>query len=199
MAWTPDYVSVPELGRYMEISDDDDDIELAVAVTSASRAIDDHCNRQFGLVDAPEQRLYTARVDPDRCRWVIDIDDLMTTVGLVVEVTGVGIVTAYTLEPVNAAQKGRPWTRLVVDTASAVQPTGVEYELAGTGRWGWTTVPVPVTLAGRLQASRFHSRRGSPYGVAGSPSDGSEMRLLSKLDPDVAVSLRSFIRPRKVG
>jgi hypothetical protein len=46
-----------------------------------------------------------------------------------------------------------------------------------------------------LQASRFYARRDSPYGVAGSPDLGSEVRLLSKVDPDVAVSLADYVRP----
>jgi len=60
--------------------------------------------------------------------------------------------------------------------------------------WGWSAVPVPVKEATYLQASRFHSRRDSPYGIAGSPDQGSELRLLSRVDPDVAVSLSDFVR-----
>jgi hypothetical protein len=58
-------------------------------------------------------------------------------------------------------------------------------------------VPSAVKLATRLQASRFMARRDSPYGVAGSPDAGSEIRLLSRVDPDVAVALRGFSRPRR--
>lgn len=198
MAWAPDYVSAAELAAYMRIGDADDDAELAVAATASSRAIDDHCNRQFGLVAAPEQRFYTARPDYDRGRWVIDMDDFMTTTGLAITVGGVAL-TDFDKEPINAAAEGRPWTRIVVKSTSAVQPTGADDEAAATIRWGWTTVPVPVKMAARLQGSRFHSRRDSPYGVAGSPQTGSELRLLSKLDADVAVSLRGFVRPRRFG
>jgi hypothetical protein len=99
---------------------------------------------------------------------------------------------------VNAAAEGKPWTRLLVDADSAVVPTGAEYEVAATVIWGWTAFPKAVTLAARLQASRFHSRRDSPYGVAGSPDTGSEMRLLARVDPDVGVSLRGLVRPRAV-
>lgn len=197
MAWAPDYVSVDELKAYLRIADTVDDDELAIIVAAASRAIDDHTNRQFGKVAAAEQRLYTARYDYERRRWVIDIDDLMTTTDLVILVGGVAL-TGYRKEPVNAAAKGRPWTRLVVDQDSAVIPTGEEYEVAGTAIWGWTATPATVKLAARLQSSRFHSRRDSPYGIAGSPDAGSEMRLLSRVDPDVGVSLRSYMRPRRV-
>jgi hypothetical protein len=193
MGWKPNYLTVAQLCAYLRISDSDDDTELGVAIAAASRAIDKHCGRQFGKVDAPEERFYTPVYDRRRGRWLAVIDDLMSTVDVTVEVAG-SALTGYTLEPRNAAAKGRPWEVLVVDTDSTVQPTGDEYELAMTAPWGWTAAPEPVELACYLQASRFHARRGSPYGVAGSPDLGNELRLLAKLDPDVAVSLGSYMR-----
>lgn len=199
MTWAPDYVTAAELKAYIRVTDTVDDAEIAVAITAASRAIDDHTNRQFGKVAAPEARRYSARYDYERCRWVVDIDDLATVSGFTAVVTNVGNLDSYDLEPVNAIQKGMVWTRLVVKTDSTATPTGDANEIAITAPWGWPTVPVPVTQAGRLQASRFLSRRESPYGIAGSPDQGSEMRLLSRVDPDVGVSLRAYRRTRAVG
>lgn len=200
MAWAPDYVTLVAQKAFMRITDADDDAEISVNITAASRAIDDHCNRQFGKTDAPEQRLYTAWYDYERCRWVVDIDDLQTAVGLVATVADVGTIDAYTLEPVNAVAKGQAYTRLAVKATSTARPTGAVNEIAITANpWGWTAFPVAVTQAARLQASRFGSRRNSPYGIAGTPDQGSEMRLLSRVDPDVGVSLRAYRRPRKVG
>jgi hypothetical protein len=102
----------------------------------------------------------------------------------------------FTLEPVNAAAEGRPFERLVVDTASVGKPTGLDGEISATGKWGWAAVPVAVKQATLLQASRFHTRRQAPFGIAGSPDSGSEMRLLAKLDPDVAVSVKDYVRDR---
>ena len=197
MSWAPDYTSVSDAKAFLRIGDTVDDVELAMFITTASRAIDDHTNRQFGLVSAPEERLYTARPDYERGLWVVDIDDLMTTVGMSVEVSGTAS-TGYILEPVNALATARPWTRIAFGEDSTVTPVGDEYEVAITARWGWTTFPVAVEQATLLQASRFNARRDSPYGIAGSPDQGSELRLLARLDPDVAVSLRSLVRPRAV-
>lgn len=193
MPWKPDYVDADTLALYMRITGDQDDAELALAATASSRAIDGFTHRQFGQLAAPEQRFYTAWIDYERGQWVIDVDDFMTTVGMVVEVADVGTLalTDFTKEPVNAAGEGRPWERLVVDVDSAVMPTGKANEIAATVRWGWTAIPNEVKLASKLQGSRFHSRRDSPYGVAGSPDTGSEMRLLSRVDPDVGVMLRA--------
>lgn len=199
MAWAPDYVSTAELKAYLRITDVDDDTELAIAATASSRAIDFHCNRQFGSVSA-EQRFYTARPDYDRGRWVVDVDDFMSIAGLAVTVDGVAALTTdFVKEPVNAAAKGLPWTRLAFETDASVLPTGIDHEVGVTLPWGWTAVPTPVKLAARLQGSRFHSRRDSPYGIAGSPDTGSEMRLLARVDPDVGVSLRGLVRSRAVG
>lgn len=199
MSWAPDYVTLVQQTHYARIDDDIDDAEIQVAITAASRAIDNHCNRQFGKVAAPEERRYTAWYDQERCRWVVDIDDLATVAGLVIEVADVGTVDSFDLEPVNAVAKGMVWTRLSIKSDSTATPTGAPHEMALTAPWGWSTQPVAVTQASHLQTSRFLSRRDSPYGIAGSPDQGSELRLLARVDPDVGVSLRGYRRPRKVG
>lgn len=199
MAWKPDYITVEALRNFMRIDDTDDDVELAVAITAASRAIDKHCNRQFGKVAAAQERWYTARPDYETGRWVVDIDDLQDLTNLAVTVNGVALDDDYfVLEPVNAAEEGKPYTRLAVLRDAPVQPTGAPNEVAVTARWGWNAIPSSVVQASYLQSSRFHSRRNSPYGIAGSPDDGSEMRLLSRVDPDVAVSLGDVRRRRAV-
>jgi len=193
MAWAPDYVSVAELATYLRISDSVDDVQLGLAVSAASRAVDRHTNRQFGLVAAPEARTYTARYDRDRRRWVVDIDDLMTVTGLTVT-TEAGTVDVYAKQPGNAGFEGKPWTRLVVDPTSTTLPTLDEDGVTVTAQYGWTTVPVAVKQATALQASRLFTRRNAPFGVAGSPELGSELRLLAKVDPDVAVVLGPYTR-----
>lgn len=208
MAWAPDYISSTDLKNYVRIGDTVDDAEIADAVIAASRAVDGRCSnpptrrigRQFGKVAAPEARRYTAWWDRGRGAWVVEIDDLMSTSGFTAEVLDVGPVDSYELEPINAAQEGKPWTHLVVKADSTAKPTGVEHEVSIVAAWGWTAVPGPVKQATKLQASRFLSRRGSPYGIAGSPEQGSELRLLSKVDPDVDVILTAagLVKPPEI-
>ena len=193
MAWAPDYVTAVDLKAYLRISDTTDDAQIAFAITAASRAVDRACNRQFGLVAAPEARTYTARWDKDRCRYVVDIDDLMTATGLTITVAA-GAVTVFAKQPGNAAVVGQPWTRIVVDPTSTAKPTLKEDDVTVTAKFGWTTVPVAVQQATLLQASRLFMRRQAPFGVAGSPEMGSELRLLAKVDPDVAVVLGPYYR-----
>lgn len=206
MTWAPDYIAVSDLKAFLRIDSGDtaDDVQLARDVTAASRAVDMTCSagfpRQFGQTTGTETRYYTPRYDCSRGRWVIETDDFQDATGLTVTITNsvvtAAAVTLYAKQPINGAATGRPYTRLVVDRLSTVVPRGEENEAAVTAKWGWAAVPVPVAEATLLQAARFTKRRDAPFGIAGSPDSGSEVRLLAKVDPDVAVSLRKYIRHR---
>ena len=200
MAWAPDYCTAAELKEFVRIGDAVDDSRVALAITAASRAVDRACNRQFGVLSVAAARYYTGRYDSDRGRWVVDIDDLMTTSSLVVAVdddadlTYGGTITDYRTVPLNAAAESRPWTQLVINDTSTVQPTTTVDAVKVTALWGWSAVPDAVKTATLLQSSRFLARRNSPYGIAGSPEQGGEVRLLAKLDPDVGVILGPYRR-----
>ncbi|GAA2543684.1 head-tail connector protein [Pseudonocardia hydrocarbonoxydans] len=205
MAWVPSYVSLAEAKAYVRVADALDDAELNLAVAAASRIIDDHTHRQFGLLDAPAPRIYTARRDPVHDRWVVEIDDLMTESGLVIGYDAAGdggyatAIPGYALRPVNAAPSGWPWTALVLAAPAGVAITDRDAGVRVTARWGWTTVPDAIRQACLLQTSRLLSRRDSPYGIAGSPEAGSELRLLARVDPDVAVALAPYRRHHRWG
>lgn len=198
MAWSPDYVTVSELAAFVRILDNADDSQLGLAISAASRAVDRHCNRQFGLVGSAEARYYTPRYNCDEHKWYVEIDDLMTTTGLLVafdsdeDDTFGEAVTDYVLRPRNAAAKGRPWTEMVFSR----DVTLYEYadSIRVTANYGWTAVPSAIKEATMLQASRIFMRRNAPFGVAGSTEMGSDLRLLSKVDPDVEVILADYIR-----
>lgn len=195
--WAPDYVTPDELKAYLRITDTVDDAQFGPVIAAASRAIDRATHRQFGQLETPEALVYTARWSTSRGRWLIEIDDLMTDTGLIVATVD-GPITAYKLQPGNAAVKGRPWTRLLVDQDSAVQPTADVDGVTVTGQFGWADVPETIKQAAKLQAGRLFQRRDALFGVAGSPEAGSELRLLAKVDPDVAVMVADYDRDRVV-
>lgn len=202
MTWAPDYATVGEVKQYLRILDTDDDVLLALWVTAASRAVDKHCGRQFGQVAAAETREYRPE-DSHHHRhhqlyrgwwpywnhhlgaYVYQIDDILDVDDLTVIDANANVITDYELGPVNAPQKGRPYERLITHHGGPLTLDGV---------WGWPTVPPAVKAATLLQAARLAARRDSPFGIAGSPSDGSEMRLLAALDPDLKTSLTAFRR-----
>lgn len=183
MTWAPDYVTSAELKAELRISDTNDDTQVARWVTAASRAVDNWCHRQFGQVAAPEARVYrTTAWDRHISAYVLHVDDFYTTTGLVVTDPNSAAVAAadYELLPDNALLKGKVYEQILVQSAG---------KFTITAAWGWSAVPTSIKVATLLQATRFAARRDSPYGVAGSPAEGSEMRLLAKVDPDVEVAI----------
>ena len=179
-----------------------EDAELALAAEAASRAVDKATGRQFGLVAAPEVRYYTAEWDRIAGRWLVDVDDLQTTVGVIVQLdndndgTPESTVTAYQLGPVNALPTGRPWTRIEFLPGAAVKPNGSRYGVHITARWGWTAVPDAIKLATLTQAARFYSRRESPTGPLTSKrvDDVAYQWGAADLDEDVATAVAPYRR-----
>lgn len=188
MAWAPDYILEADLRSYAGISGTANSAELGYAISAASRAIDDYTGRQFGQGTAAVSRVYTAQVGIGTR--IIVIDDLMELSGLVVKAnTEEGgsysqTLSTYSLGPVNALADGKPYTSIRA-TDFPLWADGVQV----TAQWGWDAVPSQVEQACLLQALRFFMRRGAPFGVAGSPGQGSELRLLNRLDPDVQLLL----------
>lgn len=188
MAWAPDYATLAAFKSYLRIPADDvvDDAELALAITTASREIDGDAGRQFGVVAAPEAREYEPYWDKGSSTLMVDVDDFQSVTGLVVVVDGTVVDSGdYVKLPRNAAAKGRPWERLRFTELSSGELATV------TAPWGWTAVPDTVEQGTLIQANRVLVRRNSPMGIAGSPELGNELRLLARMDPDVALALRS--------
>jgi len=210
MAWAPSYAEVDDLRDFVRIDDSADDTVMSTALDAASRMIDHACDprpdhsRQFGKVDAPEDRYFTISVRgydiAHAGQWVAETDDLATVVGLVVAVAaGVGAevytpVTGVAPLPRNALAHGQPFTSLSFAGSSMPAPPLLADAVKVTGAWGWPEVPPTIHQACLLQASRLLARRDAPFGIAGSAETGSEMRLLAKVDPDVEAMLRPFAR-----
>lgn len=195
MPWQPDYVSTEELKAYLYVQSSDvaDDVQLSVWCTAASRAVDSKANRQFGQLAGAAGRTYRrpAAYDVVSGLWLLEVDDLQDITGFTVNGQPYASCGAVLL-PDNAPADGKPYERLGF-TDPPDGPT------VGVGRWGWDATPVQVTGAVKLQANRWNARRASPFGVAGSPDQGSEIRLLARLDPDVAPMLAGVMRRRQAG
>ena len=191
MAWAPDYVTAAELKAFQRVNDTVDDVQIAMAISAASRAVDKAAGRQFGQLAAAATWVYTAEWDRHTGRWVVQVDDFDTVTGLAVTVGGAA-TTDYVKHHPQAVSKGKVWTGLTLGQGVAASST--PEDVAVTARWGWSAVPTSVKQATMLQAARFLARRDSPYGVAGSPAEGSEMRLMATVDPDVRVSLGPYVR-----
>lgn len=204
MALRPDYCTLAELKSYLRIADTTDDANLALDITAASRAVDQFANRPFGLTGSAIQRLYTWHGDLVDDQFALPIDDLMTTVGLVVTADTSGTFTYSTtlvlntdfdLYPYNAVADAVPFTHIVRRNTSVQPwpaPADRQRAFSVTANWGWATVPSAVEIATLIQASRFFVRRDAPFGTAGSVELGSVVKLQAKLDPDLQTALMAY-------
>lgn len=193
MAWAPDYVTTQQLASYLRIGDSADNVELALAVSGASRDVDKMCNRQFGASASTEERTFETHWLGRLAQYEARIDDVMTDVGLVVTVSG-ATTTSFSLRPVNAANYSRPWERIRTTSATPPATGSGPYTILVEATWGWTAVPDAIQKATLLQAARLYRRKSAVFGVAGSPEFGSELRLLDKIDPDAAMICREYRR-----
>lgn len=185
------------------VSPTPEDDALDLAADAASSAIDHFTGRRFGP-EAASDRYFSAQdqyfLDG---RPAVYIGDLGSSAGLQVDLdmdasgnyaTSLVEGTDYDLWPFDAPQSNQPWTHLVMRTSSPNYWPWTSQGIRVNGLWGSLTVPAVVQQACLIQAARFFVRRDSAYGVAGSPDLGSEVRLLARLDPDVALLLGTVKR-----
>lgn len=188
------FVRIPE-------ADETDDAELLLALGAASRSIDHHCDRTFGPAGDDAAVWYgdlSCWNSPYRNAFLVRVPDLMDTDDLAVDLdlddsgTWATPVIGAVPGPVNAPYEGKPWQYLTLPAGTSYTATPGAVRV--TAKFGWTAVPDDVREACLLQAHRLFRRRDAAFGIAGSPDMGNELRLLTKLDPDVAVLLRNVKR-----
>ena len=189
------YASLGAFNRFVRDDNDDADGLKMLALEAASRAIDQSTDRSFVLAGSgTEARYFTAHRRTDG-RYAVHIDDtFQTSPTVALDTAKDGLYstasTAFRMYPLSAAAKDLPFTEILFNfgTTAPLEEGGVKV----TTIWGWTALPPTIENATLLQASRLLKRRDSPFGIAGSPEMGSELRLLAQVDPDVAVMVRPY-------
>ena len=188
------YATLSELKTFVAVPDTGDDTTLQWALDASEEQVNAYTGRRFSPDGAAVVRYYAAVNNT-----TVHVDPVATTTDLAVAVDRDGdgtfeetfvLETDYRLSPFNATATGRPWTTLEAITGNYF-PQG-ERRVRVTARWGYSAVPASVKQATLIQASRLWKRKDSPYGIAGSPELGNELRLLSTLDPDVQALLRPY-------
>ena len=197
------YATLPELRDWVGITvvgDTADDAKLTLALDVATALIDNYTDRYFDEDGSVVAREYVAGDDQ-----VLDVPTgISTAVGLVVSTDDnddgtfetTWAASDYRLEPINAADDGTPWTRLVA-VGSRRFPTATSRKYPGvriTAKGGWSAVPAPVKQACLIQAAFIWGRKDARFGVAGSPELGNEMRVETALDRTAQVLLDPYRR-----
>jgi hypothetical protein len=201
------YATVPELRASIgdERNQAADAGMLEQALRSASRAVDDYCQRpgrQFWLAPTAVSRTY--RPQDAYCAWV---DDIGTTTGLVVKTDTAGdgtwattwTTSDYQLEPLNAASSGGAYAynRVVaVNGKSFPQGSNRRPTLQVTARFGWSQVPDPVRTACLMLAARYYRRKDAVFGIDASLGVGDLGPIrITRSDSDVTSLLAPYAIP----
>jgi hypothetical protein len=182
------YATVPDLKSTLGLTDTSLDSQLADCLDTASRWIDQHCDRVFYA-----QTTATARLFRPRDAYCVEVDDFWTTTGLVLETDGgdgtystTWTAADYVLEPSNPST-GWPQNKVAAVNLSFTSHRRPTVRL--TAKWGWPAVPTPVKQACMIIATEtLKLAREAPFGVANFGTDGlirvrDNARVMSLLAP----------------
>jgi hypothetical protein len=195
MAITNGYCTLAELKASLDITDSIDDGILERAITSASRAIDRYCGRNF-------YKVTTTRLFAPRDSYIVDIDDLvsLTTLKSTDDDTQTFDITwsasDYQLEPLNGVVDGMPtpYTRIRAIGKYTFPLLNGEASVQIAGVFGFDSVPDEVNYATMIQASKLYKRKDSPLGVIS--GEYGAMRVGVRLDPQVSELVDAYRRIR---
>jgi hypothetical protein len=194
VAVTNGYCTLADVKAALRLQDTVDDVLLENSINSASRMIDQYCNRYFYSGQAGEVRYYQAN-DGFTC-WIDDAQTITEVKTASVDPTIYDTtwdVSDYQVLPINRIANGGyyPITALTA-TDNYLFPVWADIAIVKvTGTFGFPSIPEPIKFAAIIQASRLYKRLESPLGVAG-VSDIGIMRVGANIDGDVAQLINPF-------
>lgn len=198
MAITNGYATLAEAKAYLGIADNVDDTMLERMVEAASRAIDSIAGRRFYLDSTATARVYRG-TNP----YILIVDDIGTTTGLVLALdtggdgtyeTVLQLNTDYVVEPFNAAAMSKPYTQITL-VGSQLLPwllPNLRPCAQVTARWGFPTVPNDVAQSCLILTADMYKRKDSVGGNLGISELGA-IRM-SPLGRDIAAMVRAYRR-----
>ena len=170
MAVTNGYCTLADVKAALRITDTLDDTLIENSINSASRMIDQYCNRYFYSGSPGEVRYYTP-VD-SYYTWIDDcqsISQLAASSTLLNLYDVVWAASDYETVPKNLLASGgySPITQIRAVGHYLFPIFGDNALVKVTGTFGWVAVPEPIKFACIIQASRLYKRLESPLGIAG--------------------------------
>jgi hypothetical protein len=202
---TNGYCTLDDVKAALRISDTVDDDRISLAVDAASRQIETECSRYFYQDAGVTDRRFVSN-DP----WLVEVDDISTSTGLVVtsDYAGDGSFSTtwnaldYQLEPINNRMEGEsPWpTTAIRAIRSLYFPVwgGISYPRPYTqalvkvsARWGWPSVPTPIQKACIVQAIAIFKADDVPFGATPFGETGI-VRLRQAMHPTAATLIEPY-------
>lgn len=189
------YITPDELKATLSISGQSfADTDISARIMSASRAIDELCQRRFWQDAADVTRYYT----PETTR-LFEIDDLSSITSFATDDDGSRTFattwtknTDFILEPINAPVEvpAWPWTHIrVLPQGAHLLQNFYPDSAQVVGKFGWPTVPDAIVDATGMLATRLlRISREAPFGVVS--FDGGAVRI-ARMDS----TIRSLIQP----
>ena len=184
MAISNGYASLLQIKSAIGISDGIDDPMLEMAIESASRQIDSYTERYF--YNAGTATKIFAPLD----NWVCPTEDFITLTQVQTSEDGESWDTTWgtedwQAEPLNGRAGGlvTSYTQIRAVESYLFPYRQGEATVRLTGTWGWSAVPIAITQATVILASRIFKRLDSPLGIIS--GELGSMRVGFRLDPDV--------------
>jgi hypothetical protein len=187
-----------KLALHLSTTDSVDDVVLNALMSTASREVDQYCDRYFGQLGStltPQERRYRVRN-----QGTVYTDDLVEITDIGIDYTGYGETFsslgagAVIPAPVNAAEfaEPHPYTSLI-PKPSTVMPMEWGW-VKVSGIFGWPAVPKAVKDATLLQTIRLFKSRDVPLGLVGGADSLGVLRLPGGLHPDARMLLEPYKR-----
>lgn len=158
------------------LTDTVDDFELHSACFTASRWLDEYCERHFFRTATGTVRTF----EPCDLYWLKlpEYNDLVSVSAFATDSSGDGVyetswaASDYQLHPVNpsAAPEQRPYTKVkaIARTFPLLYQNLARTDLVQiTGVWGWPAVPYGIREAAKVLAAELFKLKDAPFGVAG--------------------------------
>jgi hypothetical protein len=174
------YCTVEALKSRLSITNSNSDLELHAACFSASRWLEQYCQRTFWRTASTEARTFTP------CDlYSVELgafNDLVSVTSLKTDSSGDGVyettwvTTDYQLLPYNTAgPETRPYTAIKAIGSqtfpwwylAASLPLTRADRVQVTGVFGWPAVPQAIKQAAQLMAAEIFRRKDAPLGIAG--------------------------------
>lgn len=192
------YVTPDELKSTISLGANFADVDISTSIMSASRAIDNLCERRFYPdADANQVRYYSPYA-----KALLEVDDICTITTLATDDDGsYAYANSWTLntdfiaEPLNAAADSQPWTHLrALPQGSFLFNTFYPRSVKLTGKFGWATTPDTIVDATSYLSSRLlRLRREAPFGVV--TFDGGAVRI-ARMDSTVMGLIGPYMKHR---
>jgi hypothetical protein len=186
------YCTLAQVKAALRLTDNADDTLLESAIQSASRRIDEECNRWFYKTNQTPVQVYPASIY--ECGVLNDIANSSVTVKI--DSLGDGSYATtwtqgqqYQLEPLNTVITGKPYRRIVCINGYSFPIADDKPLVQVTAQWGWNAVPSDVEQACILLSMRQFARLNAALGVVGFADMAIQVRAV---DPDVRDLLHSY-------